>query len=161
MYFQEDEVRQILDGLKPVLRHPDSLLWLDLVDRHAIEHPEEFPDSVRNFMRGMQILGEPFTFGTDSISEFMESAGFHPLEVVPSDVCLRGRQDPVYEIYKFCVASAHIATIAREPKTFQKTRIDRKSKAPERPHSPADDLPKETQKSTGTRDRISTGDGQT
>ncbi len=139
MYFQEREVRQILEGMMPVLQHPDSLLWVDLVDRLAIEHPEEFPESVRNFMRGMQILGEPFTFGPDSIVDFMHSAGLRSLEVVPSDVCLRGRKDPVYAIYKFCVASAENGSVAETPATFRKTRIDRKSRVPARRHAPGTD----------------------
>lgn len=134
MYFQESEVRAILEGMMPVLRHRDSLLWLDLVDRKAVEHPEEFPESIRNFMRGMQILGEPFTFGHDLIGEFLQSAGLRSLEVVPSDVCLHGRKDPVYEIYKFCLASV-VPEIERTlPATFRKTRIDKKSRAHVKPH---------------------------
>jgi methyltransferase (TIGR00027 family) len=136
MYFQEHEVRQILEGMMPILRHRDSLLWVDMIDRQAVEHPEEFPESVRNFMRGMQILGEPFTFGPDSVVEFMRSAGLRSLEVVPSDVCLRGRKDPVYAIYKFCVASAENDSDAKTPATFHKTRIDKKSRAPARRHAP-------------------------
>lgn len=137
MYFQETEVCQILEGLKPLLSHPHSLLWVDLVDRQAVEHPETFPDSVRTFMRGMQILGEPFTFGPASIVEFMRSAGLRSLEVVPSDVCLRGTKDPVYEIYKFCVASAQTGSETALPATFRKTRIDKRVRMPARPHEPS------------------------
>jgi methyltransferase (TIGR00027 family) len=129
MYFQEAEVRRILEGILPLMRHPDSLLWIDLVDRNAIEHPEAFPESVRNFMRGMQILGEPFTFGPTSIVQLLESAGLQPLEVVPSNVCLRGAKDPVYEIYKFCIASTANGAVAKSPTTFRKTRMDRRSRA--------------------------------
>jgi methyltransferase (TIGR00027 family) len=128
MYFQEDEVRRILAGIMPVLSHPDSLLWVDLVDREAIENPEKFAEPVRNFMRGMQILGEPFTFGPESIQKFVESTGFEVLEVVPSDVCLREKRDPVYEIYKFCVARAANSS-APHPATHRKTRFDGKSSA--------------------------------
>ncbi len=136
MYFQEHEVRQILEGMMPLLQQRDSLLWVDLVDRKAVEHPEEFPESVRNFMRGMQILGEPFTFGPDSIVEFMRAAGLRSLEVVPSDACLRGPKDSVYEIYKFCIASADKDSNSLHPTTFCETRIDKKTRAPSRPHAP-------------------------
>ena len=129
MYFQELEVREIFAGMLPVLERPNSLLWVDLVDRHAIEHPEQVSLSVANFMRGMQILGEPFTFGPSSIEEFLESVGLRTLEVVPSDVCIRGRKDPVYEIYKFCVATARNDLDQSLPGTFGRTRFDRRSRA--------------------------------
>ena len=136
MYFQEDEVRSVLKGMIPLLRHPDSLLWMDLVDRRAVEHPEEFPESVGNFMRGMQILGEPFTFGIDSVPEFVESSGLRCLEVVSSDLCLRGRKDPVYSIYNFCVASADKGPNAPLPHTFRRTRIDKRARTVASPHTP-------------------------
>ncbi len=137
MYFQEQEVCDILAGMLPILQRPDSLLWVDLMDRQAVEHPERYAETIRNFMRGMQILGEPFTFGTSSIPEFMESVGLRSLEVVPSDVCLRGRKDPVYEIYKFCVAAAASASEFRAPATFKTTRTDKHSRTPSRPHAPS------------------------
>lgn len=135
MYFQEDEVRRILDGFLPLLAHPDSLLWVDLVDRRAVEHPEEFAESIRNFMRGMQILGEPFTFGPESIADFMRSAGLAALEVVPSDACLPGPKDPVYEIYKFCVATGGNGAAGKLPATFRHTRIDAHDRTPGPPHA--------------------------
>ena len=138
MYFQEDEVQTILQGMMPVLNNPESLLWLDLVDRKAVEHPEEFSESVQNFMRGMQILGEPFTFGSDAPQEFLRDAGMRALEVVSSDVCLRGRKDPVYSVYKFCVASGVLTENGSLPNTFQETRIDMRARGPARPHAHSD-----------------------
>jgi methyltransferase (TIGR00027 family) len=134
MYFQEEEVQGILQGMLPLLKNRDSLLWLDLVDRLAVEHPEEFPESVQNFMRGMQILGEPFTFGSDAPKDFMQEAGFRSLEVVSSDVCLHGRKDPVYSVYKFCVASSESTANGKLPSTFQQTRVDRQTRGPAQPH---------------------------
>lgn len=142
MYFQEAEVQRILEGMIPVLQNQDSLLWVDLIDREAIEHPEKYPEPVRNFMRGMQILGEPFTFGPSSITDFLGSAGMHVLEIVPSDVCLSRKRDPVFEIYKFCVATAARGPSAILPRTFRKTRIDRRSRAPARPHVAPSSSPK-------------------
>ena len=137
MYFQEEEVREILAGMLPILQRPESLLWVDLMDRQAVEHPERYAQTIRDFLRGMQILGEPFTFGTASIPEFMESVGLRSLEVVPSDFCLRGRKDPVYEIYRFCVAAAASTAEFRSPATFQLTRTARQTRIPSRPHAPA------------------------
>jgi hypothetical protein len=130
MYFQEHDVRKIIDGMMPILRRPDSLLWVDLVNRQAIEHPETIAKSVEYFMRGMQILGEPFTFGPDSVEEFMQSAGLRPLEVVTSDVCFSGKKDPVYSIYKFCVGTVQSTNDAKRAVAFQGARIDRKARAP-------------------------------
>jgi len=135
MYLQEDEVQRVLEGMLPLMRHPDSLLWVDVVDHDAVVHPENFSESVRNFMRGMQILGEPFTFGPASVEEFLRKAGLRSLEIVPSDVCLGGTKDPVYDIYKFCVAATANTATRVDPLTFRKTRIDKKSRTPAQPHA--------------------------
>ena len=106
MYFQDEEVAAMLQGMQPLFTHPESRLWVDLVDKKAVDHPEEFPEEVQAFMRGMQILGEPFTFGTNSAKELMEANGFHCCQAVPSDTFLQGKTDPIYSVYNFCVASA-------------------------------------------------------
>jgi methyltransferase (TIGR00027 family) len=104
MYFEESEVRRILQGISPLLSNNRSRLWLDCVDEQVIVNPGIFPE-VKQFMHGMQLLGEPFVFGMESVHAFMESAGFHCHEVVPSDVFLLDQSDPVYSFYHFCVAS--------------------------------------------------------
>src|SRR5690606_9605013 len=81
--------------------------------------------------------GEPFTFGVDAAEDLMQSAGLRALEIVPSDVCLRGRKDPVYSIYKFCVAAADKGPQAALPTTFRETRFDRGNRMPARPHAPS------------------------
>jgi hypothetical protein len=75
MYFQEEEVSAILQGIRPLIAHPQGRLWVDLVDRHAVERPEDFPESVQAFMYGVQILGEPFTFGVDQAAAFLADHG--------------------------------------------------------------------------------------
>ncbi len=125
MYFQEDEVRDILAGIRPLLSHPDSLLWLDLVEREAIEHADRQPAPVREFMRGMQILGEPFTFGTDNPERFLLDNGLHWLESVSTEAYFPESCDPVYSIYRFCVAGGDRLRGHRTPSTFRPTRIDR------------------------------------
>jgi methyltransferase (TIGR00027 family) len=104
MYFEEAEVRSMLAGMAPLLHNNRSRLWLDLVDERAVVQPEIFPE-VKAFMAGMQMLGEPFVFGVESVTEFMESNGFHCHQSVTSDVFLGERTDPVYSIYHFCTAS--------------------------------------------------------
>ena len=109
MYFEEPEVRRILRGIFPLLSNNRSRLWMDCVDEQAVVTPEIFPE-VKQFMQGMQLLGEPFVFGMKSVSGFMESNGFRCHEVVPSDVFLAGKGDPVYAVYHFCVASPGAST---------------------------------------------------
>jgi len=117
MYFEEADVRSMLAGMAPLLRNNRSRLWLDLVDQRAVSQPEIFPE-VEAFMKGMQMLGEPFVFGVESAPEFMASNGFHCHQSVSSDIFLSERTDPVYSIYHFCTAStdgvAALAAAARE-----------------------------------------------
>src|SRR5262249_31803796 len=72
MYFEEPEVRRILQGIAPVLGHPESRIWVDFVHERAVSTPELHP-SVAAFMLGMQLLGEPFRFGLDSVESFVRS----------------------------------------------------------------------------------------
>lgn len=105
MYFDEAEVRAILGGIAPVLKNNRSRLWFDYVDERAIRNPEILPE-VAAFLEGMQLLGEPFVFGTTSVETFMESNEYRCLEVVSSDVFLPASTDPIYALYRFCVATA-------------------------------------------------------
>ena len=121
MYFQEEEVQRILSGIEPLLSHPESLLWLDLVDSEPIVHPEKFSSSVQEFMRGMQILGEPFTFGSDRPEEFLARCGLGCLEVAPSDIYFSDLDDPIYAIYRFCVVRHASRDHLSPPGTYQPT----------------------------------------
>jgi len=134
MYFSEEEVLAILEGMQPLMQHPDSLLWLDLVDREPVETPEQFPSSIQQFMRGMRVLGEPFTFGVDDAEEFLQSAGLRCLETVKSDLYLPGKEDPIYEVYQFCIASRPSAHAEQSPHTFQAVRFDDALTAVSTPH---------------------------
>src|SRR5690606_12894774 len=102
MYFQEPEVRAILADMRALLAHPDSLLWVDIVGRAPIFNTDAFPESVQNFMRGMQVLGEPFTFGSDTPGTFVAECGLRCLEAVASDRFFPGTTDPIHSIYRFC-----------------------------------------------------------
>jgi methyltransferase (TIGR00027 family) len=110
MYFEEPEVRTILRGIHPVMQNPESRLWTDFASAEAVYHPDIYPE-VKKFMEGMQILGEPFIFGTDSPCDFMKSNGFHCHEMVTSNVFLENSTDPVFREYQFCTASAERTAI--------------------------------------------------
>lgn len=141
MYFQDDEVRAILQGMAPLLGHPESRLWVDLVDRRAVESPEIFPSEVQAFMRGMQVLGEPFTFGIDSIQDFMADNGFRCHDVVGSDVFFEDKQDPVYSLYKFCVASGDTTMPVSETDQRWLVHPGEEAQVPAKPHQqPAEEF---------------------
>ena len=139
MYFQEDEVTEILAGIAPLLTHADSLMWLDMVKREPIVHPERFPHVVQDFLRGMQILGEPFTFGCDRAQHYLASTGLRALEVVPSDAYFPDVEDPIYSIYQFCVVQNQRVDFTRQPMTFRPARSGPSGSVP-RPHFPAMDM---------------------
>lgn len=113
MYFEEEGVRDVLDGMAPLLGNPESRLWADFVTKQAIVNSTILPE-VDAFMRGMQLLGEPFVFGSDSLKSFMESNKFTCLEIAPSSRYFASQPDPVYSVYNFCVATAAIAPAGRE-----------------------------------------------
>jgi methyltransferase (TIGR00027 family) len=108
MYFDEAGVRNVLNGMAPLLGNPHSRLWADFVSEQAVVNPGVLPE-VAAFMRGMQLLGEPFVFGTDSPRAFMESNNYTCVEIAPSSRFFADRSDPVYSVYSFCVASAAVA----------------------------------------------------
>jgi methyltransferase (TIGR00027 family) len=136
MYFEEEEVLEILAGAVPLLEHPDSLLWVDIVERGAIDHPELISDSVENFMRGMQVLGEPFTFGTDSPAELMADVGLRCVDLASSDVYLSNFDDPVYGVYRFCLAALEANARTKNSRSFRPTKFHAGTKFPTRPHVP-------------------------
>lgn len=141
MYFEEEEVRQMLGEFKPLLSHPDSLLWFDIVDREPIVNPGAFPESIQGFMHGMQVLGEPFTFGSDTPQEFVESAGLRCLEVVTSDLFFPEANDPVYSVYQFCTLTGEGAARTHLPKTFQSSSFVAPRQPAPKPHFKVDGAP--------------------
>jgi O-methyltransferase involved in polyketide biosynthesis len=133
MYFQETEVKDILSDMRKLMAHPDSVLWVDIVDRGPIVDTEAFPTEVQNFMHGMQVLGEPFTFGCDRPEDFIEGLGLRCLEVVTSDVYFADAADPVFSIYQFCTISGD-KTSGRLPVTFRPAAIAKVATPINRPH---------------------------
>jgi methyltransferase (TIGR00027 family) len=135
MYFEEPDFRALLKGIAPLLEHPDSRLWIDLVDREAVVAPEECAGEVQAFMYGMQILGEPFVFGPASVEDFMADNGFQCREVAVSDLFFEDRNDPVYALYRFCVASSAVAAPAAIPPSVLTLHVGAELPAPAKPNS--------------------------
>lgn len=138
MYFDEPGVTGILKDMKSLLSHPDSLLWLDMVDREPVVNPSAFSASIQNFMRGMQVLGEPFTFGNDTPAEFINQCGLRCIDVVTSDLYFPESADSVYSIYQFCTIAGAAVHEEYVPKTFRKVAYHAPSRTTPMPHFPAD-----------------------
>lgn len=130
MYFREEEVAAVLRGMEPLMTHPASRIWFDLVERKAIECVDLLPESVQAFMRGMQMLGEPFTFGTDHPEAFLENQGLACQEHVASNVFLENDDDAVYALYRFCVISGRKCA----QRNSQSIRSDAGAATPQPPH---------------------------
>jgi methyltransferase (TIGR00027 family) len=123
MYFEDGEIQDVLAGIRGVMQNPDSRLWVDLVDRKAVETPEACADGIQSFMRAMQILGEPFTFGVDSVEAFMDANGFNCDVVATSGAFLGDDAGPVHDLYQFCVASAEVGATSG-PRLARIARVD-------------------------------------
>lgn len=131
MYFEDGEIEDVLVGIRGVMRHPESRLWVDLVDRKAVKTPEACADGIHSFMRGMQILGEPFTFGVESVEAFMGENEFDCHAVATSGAFLGENAGPVHDLYKFCVASAHVGAAVSGPNIAKIARVDGAQNAPQ------------------------------
>jgi methyltransferase (TIGR00027 family) len=110
MYLDDGEVRTLLGQVRRICRNPDSRLWMDFVSSDLITAGERLPPSARSFMRGMQVLGEPFVFGTNHPEAFLAEADLRCLESVASDAVVAGAEhDPIFGLYRFCIAAGALA----------------------------------------------------
>ncbi len=123
MYFDEQKSKPSWQVFGRFCR-TRSRLWVDLVDRDPIRAPEDFAPEVLSFVRGMQILGEPFIFGVNSVKGFMEANGFTCQQVVSSGTFLNGDSDDVHDLYRFCVASPAPHTELARDRSAPAVRID-------------------------------------
>jgi methyltransferase (TIGR00027 family) len=100
MYLTRDQNRKLLSSLAPLLRHPSSRLWVDIVHADVVEGRDDRA-SVRRFLEGMARLGEPFVFGLSDIEGFFRGTGLRVERIVDSSVGLGDRADEVADIYRF------------------------------------------------------------
>jgi methyltransferase (TIGR00027 family) len=119
MYFSREQNELILKSIAELIKHhPESKLWLDAVDVRVI-HPDEEHPRVRDFVRGMAQLGEPFVFGLETDDPLLKDCDLEVVhrevvhrevvhrEVVHREVATRyARKLPteVFELYSFILA---------------------------------------------------------
>ncbi|MEM6688577.1 MAG: class I SAM-dependent methyltransferase [Planctomycetota bacterium] len=102
MYFSEAENTSLLGSLKPLLRHPSSQLWCDLVDARVIaDHPDE---SLKRFLEGMEELGERFIFGHSDAQQWLEPTGLR-VNSAPMASEVLNWDDPIYNLYRFVTST--------------------------------------------------------
>lgn len=104
MYFDADDNRRIRSSVAKLIQNPKSRFWMDYVHSSVVDGTSEFP-VVQRFMQAMRSLGEPFITGFADISHDFAKCGLTVEETVPSSVYLN-TPDPVFEVYRFCVAKA-------------------------------------------------------
>jgi methyltransferase (TIGR00027 family) len=102
MYFSESQNRKILKGLREVLKHPHSRLWLDFVDARVLKQQMDSPQVVA-FLQSMEELGEKFIFGLADGSGFLSELGYQEVDSTTAGEYLES-DDPICELYHFAVA---------------------------------------------------------
>jgi methyltransferase (TIGR00027 family) len=107
MYFDEQVNQRMIRSARSLMNNPDSRLWMDLVDRKAIDGSANEP-AVEEFLRRMSDLGESFTYGISNPAEMLNRGGMS-LEVAAttSDLFSHiGDSDKsVLDLYNFTVSS--------------------------------------------------------
>jgi methyltransferase (TIGR00027 family) len=97
MYFDKGRCTAILRSIAAILKHPDSRVWFDYVNRDLIDRTPSIPRAVA-FIDAMQKMGEPFVNGFDDIRDALPPHGL----ALEGDT---GSGDgDVFELYRFCVA---------------------------------------------------------
>lgn len=105
MYFDEETNRKILGSIRPFMKHPQSRLWADFVDRQVVDGPPLAPE-VGNFLQNMDDLGESFIFGKNDPGQFLQSCGFRQSDSISARDYLgklvrNSNDDSVYGVYYF------------------------------------------------------------
>ncbi len=99
MYFNRADFNKILTGLRPLLRHEKSEVWMDYVDEKVIAGITGCA-AVEAFMEGMQCLGEPFIHGLDPAAHGATKLGLELISDEPAAQFV-STDDPIYELYRF------------------------------------------------------------
>jgi methyltransferase (TIGR00027 family) len=104
MYFERSAVQRILRSLARLLSNEASRLWIDYVSPAVFDGTSDL-SVVNRFSEAIQSLGEPFINGFDNIADDLALCNL----AVESDVAsntFTADSDPVFGLYRFCVARA-------------------------------------------------------
>lgn len=103
MYFEEPTNRAMLLGIKDIMEHPDSFIWVDYVGDSIVSGKIDH-EAIQGFLRGMDELGEAFVFGVDDPSNYMSELGFKTVSERTSAEFFE-TIDPVCSAYRFVVST--------------------------------------------------------
>lgn len=102
MYFDEPTNRRMLLSIQQLMRHSDSFLWVDYVGDAIVDGTLDH-QGIKNFLMGMEELGESFVFGLEDPATYMRGLGFDEVEQVASSDFFE-TDDPVCSLYRFTVS---------------------------------------------------------
>jgi hypothetical protein len=98
----------------------ESRLWVDVIDESIVKDISRYPEVAR-FLAGMAGFGEPFTWGITDSGNYFRHLGLEVDRESSSD-CFRPSVDPVFDLYKFCVAKNGSSGL-EELQTFNKHEV--------------------------------------
>ena len=104
MYLDDEANASTLNAVASLMRHPESLLWIDYVrsDLFQVRHSEP---SVDSFLDSMERLGEPFLFGVENSAEWLSAFGLTVQDDADAARYFPDlRNQPVYPLYRFAIA---------------------------------------------------------
>ena len=104
MYLTDHANRRLLQDLRRAAAHPLSRVWLDAVSSEVIAKTTPFRE-VKEFLAGIERIGEPFIWGFDKDCTAFTVSGFSIESNLPSDH-YRPSSDPVFDLYRFFVLAA-------------------------------------------------------
>jgi O-methyltransferase involved in polyketide biosynthesis len=112
MYFTAQENARILRSVAALLKHPDSLFWMDYVHPSVVDGTSTLPEVIR-FTDAIRCLGEPFITGIADIDTHFRRTGLDLSEDVASDYFLDGADQEVFRLYRFAVGRPASSTAER------------------------------------------------
>jgi methyltransferase (TIGR00027 family) len=103
MYFTGEDNARIMRSIATLLKHPDSLFWMDYVHPSVVDGTSTIPEVV-SFTDAIRCLGEPFIAGFTDIDAHLRRAGLGLREDVASDYLVGGGDRGMFRLYRFAVA---------------------------------------------------------
>ena len=102
MYFSEKTNNAMLSSIAKLMSHEQSFLWVDFVAESVVRGVSK-NDDVREFLKGMEELGEAFIFGVDDPEAYLHELGFAEVELVSASDFFHAT-DPIFSLYRFALA---------------------------------------------------------
>jgi methyltransferase (TIGR00027 family) len=108
MYFTREQNERLLRSVRRMMESGDakSVIWMDVVHARVLDGSGASED-VKQFLRGMAKLGEPFIFGVVDDDPIFEACGLRVDSSIPSSRYAAEFPSEVMEQYAFVLARPH------------------------------------------------------